>query len=733
MKKYVLWAAVLFCVAAYLVAVKFPLFSAPKPVHGKIQFFEEDEYWSIYHFYGLDGGVKKEVAVSAFNQEMKDVEYMLKVSSLDAQGMEEEIPLGKSSSQTFKKVVEFPLLTQKEKLQLVAKINGAETVLDEEINEEKTMPYTFSLTATHPPDPLDYGMFLLPKDKILVTQNGKLHLQAQLMLPYGKEKNLEWKIFLSHRGNLYWDKNTQRFKVVSPSPRCPDRSFYQFLKEGIEKLSAENTGYAFDFEAIELPIYESSGQQKKRLIEGSYGIHFVVKDKESGAMLINETKILLVAPSLKQKISFGAKKAKIDYTELVYIHSDQKSFMQSTWFALWKNGPHEDIVVHFPGLPFKLLFWRGASYIPVFTFGNIGITYEWIEAAGSWGRPPGTKVKDCVEPLMDKECRFSRVKIISSSPARVVVHWRYALIDLNYYNPDNEWVDEYYYIYPDGYVTRVADAKLVPNTWHEQSEFIVLIPPGYNPFELIEDNDVTILSPDGKKKKIVSHPKPDTTWELGKPTVYRVHLKNNPYTPIMVTPNLEKQSSFDGWQNKKRYVSPSYWGDHWPVTRGFETRNFVPEFYKARPTHASLVSTYHKPLKVTPTDDGMEKMSWVWLLGITKGTDEQVLKMARNFLTPPQIIPEKNLASISYDMEQRAYILNVKKGAAEVQFSVKGNEEILHPVFVLKNTAAKNIKMFVDNKPVLSGNLSTGVEGKNTVMFGNIKIMAGSSIKITLK
>ncbi len=196
MKKYVLSFAVLFCVASYLTAVKFPLFSAPKPIHGKIQFFEEDAYWSIYHFYGLEGGVKKEVAVSAFNQDMKDVEYALKVSSLDAPGIEEEIPLGKSSSQTFKKVVEFPLLTQKEKLQFVARVNGTETVLDEEINEEKTMPYTFSLTATEPPDPLDYGMFLLPKDKILVTQDGTLRLEAHTMLQYGEVRVLDWKIFI---------------------------------------------------------------------------------------------------------------------------------------------------------------------------------------------------------------------------------------------------------------------------------------------------------------------------------------------------------------------------------------------------------------------------------------------------------------------------------------------------------------------------------------------------------
>lgn len=682
-------------VACLLLFKSFFVLSAQKEIHGKIQFFEEDDYWSIYHFYGLEGGVKKEMAVSAYNQEMKDVEYVLKVSSLDAPGREEEIPLGNSKSQSFKKVVEFPLLTQKVKLQLVAKIDGNETVLDEEINEEKKMPYTFSLTATHPPDPLLYGMFLVPKNKILVTQNGALRLSAKLFLPYGKEKSISWELALNEP--------------------------YIILQRGNEKLGETNAGYAWDYDDLELPP----------LSKGVYSVSFTVRNEKNDTALLQEGRMLLVVPPKKESAKFGAQKTKINYTEPVYIHSDQKNYTTKSWDELWKGSPLDDIVVHFPQ-GFGLLFWRGASYIPVFTFGNIGMTYEWIEAAGSWGRPPGTKVRDCVEPLMDKECRFSRVEIVSSTPARTVIHWHYALIDLNYYNPDNEMADEYYTMYPDGFGVRYVEAKIKPDAWHEESEFIVLIPPGYNPFELIKDNDVTILSPDGKKKWQVAHPKPDIQWELNQPTVYRVHLKNNPYTPIMVTPNLEKQSSFDGWQNKKRYVSPSYWGDHWPVTRGFETRNFVPEFYRVRPTHASLVSTYHKPLAQTPLGNGLSMTKWAWLIGITNLPDDVVLKFARNFLTPPALVPQKGVASVSYDRTQRAYVLAIKPGAKTVAFTVKGDDEIVHPAFVLKNTAQKKLRLIVNKKEVSPGLYVTGTEGKNTVIYFSSKLKNSDMMTIEL-
>ncbi len=43
-----------------------------------------------------------------------------------------------------------------------------------------------------------------------------------------------------------------------------------------------------------------------------------------------------------------------------------------------------------------------------------------------------TGVKGRGEPMSDKQCRYSHVRVIDSTDARAVVHWRYALADVFY-------------------------------------------------------------------------------------------------------------------------------------------------------------------------------------------------------------------------------------------------------------------------------------------------------------
>ncbi|MDF9797887.1 hypothetical protein OKW21_003150 [Catalinimonas alkaloidigena] len=52
--------------------------------------------------------------------------------------------------------------------------------------------------------------------------------------------------------------------------------------------------------------------------------------------------------------------------------------------------------------------------------------------------------------IQDRQCKHSQVEVLEQSPALIVVHWRYAVTDAHYKNHHNEWVDEYYFFYPDG-------------------------------------------------------------------------------------------------------------------------------------------------------------------------------------------------------------------------------------------------------------------------------------------
>jgi len=88
-------------------------------------------------------------------------------------------------------------------------------------------------------------------------------------------------------------------------------------------------------------------------------------------------------------------------------------------------GNEADIVVRFDNLPGKFFFWRGTSYIP-----------HWVTENGIWYNNEFTETwsgTGCHEPMSDKRCQFSNVRILENNDARVVLLWRYALAD-NWYN-----------------------------------------------------------------------------------------------------------------------------------------------------------------------------------------------------------------------------------------------------------------------------------------------------------
>ena len=168
---------------------------------------------------------------------------------------------------------------------------------------------------------------------------------------------------------------------------------------------------------------------------------------------------------------FGARYTDLSYPAPVYVSRTDTL----PWEALWKCNDLRDLVVSFDNSEARFVFWRGTSYVPCWAFNTSWLSYEWLEA-----EPDLNGAVDCVEPIMDKECRNSRAEIVSSTPARVVVHWRYGLTDFAQKVINDEWADEYYYLYPDAVGTR----KLVAwykSGWHENQEFLLLNRPGNAP------------------------------------------------------------------------------------------------------------------------------------------------------------------------------------------------------------------------------------------------------------
>ncbi len=193
---------------------------------------------------------------------------------------------------------------------------------------------------------------------------------------------------------------------------------------------------------------------------------------------------------------FGATALKLRYDAPISVRNPETgTFSSMEYNGAWDSSLN-DVVVSLPNGS-RYVFWRGSSYIPFWAGQhNTGMSYEWAETL-----PPADGFVDCVEPLMDKELRYSRVEIVESTPARVHVRWRYQSTDFMY----KVWGDmpvEDYIFYPDGFGTRTLTLKSALASTYEVQEFIIIAPQSAFPFEVLDPKIVDILFIDGQKREI---------------------------------------------------------------------------------------------------------------------------------------------------------------------------------------------------------------------------------------
>ena len=210
------------------------------------------------------------------------------------------------------------------------------------------------------------------------------------------------------------------------------------------------------------------------------------------------------------------------YTHLKYYE---------TWDNLWRFGNYPDVVVEFANNPSKFIFWHGTSNIPMLVNDkNQWFTNEFNE---TWNKSGG---EGCMEPMSDKENYTSHVRIIEQSPARVVVNWRVALMDVNhhvYANFDTasgwgDWMDWYYYIYPDGVAVKKMRLFTHGELNHEWQESIVLMDENRRPDDVLEKTPVFIsIDTAGKETLYNWVTKPPTTVNFKDALVHKTNLKSD--------------------------------------------------------------------------------------------------------------------------------------------------------------------------------------------------------------
>jgi len=346
------------------------------------------------------------------------------------------------------------------------------------------------------------------------------------------------------------------------------------------------------------------------------------------------------------------------------------------WDEAWPVGDYPDVLVRFDEAPYRFVFWRGTSFIP-----------HWVTDNGIWYNNEFTEVsqkgvlRGCAEPMSDKQCRFSHVRIIESSEARVVVHWRYALVDINYAmayaNPLmgglGDMTDEIYTIYPDGICVRkitayTSDVK-VKREWHEG---IVVMGPGMSPNDAIEPAGLTLLNNSGEMQAY-SWEKETPPKRPDKPANANIQLINlkSRYKPFAISRPVD-QPWFDVYAGEiRRDVSIYPWWNHWPTA--FEPSSGRYALAADRASHSSLTHMHWNEYST-----GRNRSTKIMLHGMIERPVEHLASIARSWSDAPGLkLAAGACDGGEYDQAERAYILKRKGagGQTDLSFTVAASRQ----------------------------------------------------------
>ncbi|HYG34790.1 MAG TPA: LamG domain-containing protein [Clostridia bacterium] len=406
------------------------------------------------------------------------------------------------------------------------------------------------------------------------------------------------------------------------------------------------------------------------------------------------------------------------------------------WDQPWRVSDYPDVVVRFDQAPIRFVFWRGTSYIPNWVTEN-GIWYN-NEFNETW-----TGVQGCGEPMSDKQCRFSNVRVIESSEARAVVHWRYALVDVFYTHARvdpltgwGDWSDEVYTIYPHG--TSVREITLHstnPEQPHEWQESIVVMGPGFSPENSIDPAGVTLVDATGET---VTYSWKDSTppAKPGKPAHPCIQVINTKsrFKPFAIL-RPQDNPDFDVYAGEiRRDVTIYPWWNHWPAATYPSDGRYA--LAADRTSHSSLTHLFWDPYQ-----QGHHWMRKIMLAGMTDQPASSLLSLMRSWSKPAELkLVGDAFQSESYDQAQKAYVLKRKQATAStpLKFELAASPEspIVNPAFVIKNWGEAGAELTLNGKKVPRGSRfrfgqRASLEGTDLVAW--LKTESNSPLRITIQ
>ena len=393
------------------------------------------------------------------------------------------------------------------------------------------------------------------------------------------------------------------------------------------------------------------------------------------------------------------------------------------WDNLWPVDQDPDIVVCFDKNPSKLIFWRGTRYGPAWVSEN----ENWMgdQSLETWGNGEND-IEGCFEHMQDRHCRFSHVRIIENNDARAVIHWRYALVSSHDHTwmPDPKtgwecWVDEYYYIYPDGSAIRkVSWNKGTTGDAIQYQESLPSTQPGQRNQDLLENDYVSVADYDYHTRTVsVDMRRQPADW-LGKYTVQQFNFKsqNKPY--ICFEPGN------DMWV---RWIDVGY--NHYPVNQARSDGRWAKTL--DRPAHISS-----SPCSDPVIHENGNRMYWIGLYGMNDMKINELIRFGRSWAYASEIsVTGNGYISKGYDKTERCYQLeNNNSKAGKVEFTLKGSKDspVIDPAIRVKNWNSNVAKILVNGKENINAKVGIihQLDGDDLVIYLPIEEM--SPVKITI-
>jgi hypothetical protein len=324
-----------------------------------------------------------------------------------------------------------------------------------------------------------------------------------------------------------------------------------------------------------------------------------------------------------------------------------------------------------------VVFWQGTN----FGSGWVTENNKWMSDQ-SWeiGGPHG-----CAEHMADKRGRFDHVRLIENTDARVVVHWRYASIDVGYVFPRVDvWADEYYTIYPDGVGVRYVEG--IDGGWQD-TQF--LSQPGTTCLDNMDLTALTVVNLSGESR--------DLTWEppnrvpdnpLKDACIKRINFKSK--WKIFAVYRQGARIGTWGAQEQSKHTADPFAGpwNHWPV--GLNPSDGRYAVSDDRVTHAALGDA--------------EGTGSLIIYGFTDQPASSLVSLARSWNRPPMLAKAQGCESKGYDQAQRAYRLAAK--AKPISFILQGSEDspIHNPCFVIENwDSYRGSRVTINGKELKAG------------------------------